>query len=46
MAEENILRYVRWEHCSKREQELMGVRFDPIWKPDARGTARELSETE
>ena len=46
MAEENVLRYVRWEQCSKREQELMGVRLDPIWKPDACGIVRETSQTE
>ena len=46
MADENTLKYVRWEQCSKREQEIMGIRLDPIWRPDARGVVRETFETE
>ena len=46
MYESNALQYVRWEQCTKRDQELMGVRVDPIWKPDARGVVRETAESE
>ena len=46
MADDNTLKYVRWEQCSKREQELLGIKLDPIWKPDARGVVRETFETE
>ena len=42
MAEENVLRYIAWQDCPKREQELQGVRVDPTWKPDASGIVREV----
>ena len=41
MAEESQLRYIRWEQCTKRDQELMEVKLDPMWKPDGRGVVRE-----
>lgn len=40
MAEDNQLKYVRWEQCTKRDAELMGLKADPIWKPDAMGVVR------
>ena len=41
MQEDNSLRYVRWEQCTKRDQELMGVKTVVEWKPDASGVVRE-----
>ena len=41
MGEEDQLRYVRWEDCTKRDQELMGIKADPVWKPDSSGLIRE-----
>ena len=41
MTEEDQLRYVRWEECTKRDQELMGIKSDPVWKPDSSGLIRE-----
>ena len=41
MAEDNHVRYVKWESCTKREQEMAGVRTDPVWKPDSAGVVKE-----
>ena len=46
MQEENQLRYVRWEVCTKRDQELMGLKTDATWKPDASGIVREVQVKE
>lgn len=37
---EDQLKYVRWEECAKRDQELMGIKADPVWKPDSSGLIR------
>ena len=42
MAEEGQLRYVKWEDCAKRDQELMGFKTDPIWRPDSNGVVKEV----
>ncbi|CAL1130530.1 unnamed protein product [Cladocopium goreaui] len=42
MSEDNQLRYVRWDQCTKRDQELMGLKSDPTWKPDSGGIVREV----
>ena len=34
MAENNELEYVKWSSCTKRDQELMGVKAESHWKPD------------
>ena len=39
--EENQLKYLQWHECTKRDQELCGVKSDPAWKPDIRGVIRE-----
>lgn len=41
MGEEGSLRYVKWEECTKRDQELQGLKTDPIWKPDVNGVIKE-----
>ena len=41
LCEDNQVRYIRWEQCTKRDAELMGVKSDPVWKPDAGGLIRE-----
>ena len=41
LCEDNQVRYIRWEQCAKRDAELMGVKTDPVWKPDAGGLVRE-----
>ena len=46
MAEEDQLRYVRWEECTKRDQELMAIKSDPVWKPDSNGLIRETKVNE
>ena len=43
LFDSDALKYVRWEQCTKRDQELLGVRLDPVWKPDARGIVRETT---
>eukprot|EP00434_Breviolum_minutum_P015721 symbB.v1.2.013853.t1/scaffold989.1/size146301/3 len=42
MREDGQLRYIRWEQCTKRDQELLGVKVDPIWKPDGNGIIKEV----
>lgn len=42
MLEDNQLKYIRWEQCTKRDQELMGIKSDPTWKPDSQGIIREV----
>ena len=46
MSEDNQLKYVRWEQCTKRDQELMGLKTDSTWKPDASGIIREAKVQE
>lgn len=46
MSEEDQLKYVRWEECTKRDQELMGIKVDPVWKPDSSGLIRETKVSE
>lgn len=46
MSEDGQLRYVRWEQCTKRDQELMGVKTDPVWKPDSNGVIKEVKVQE
>lgn len=46
MVEENQLKYIRWEQCTKRDQELLGIRVDPMWKPDGAGIIREVKVQE
>ena len=41
-VEDNQLKYVRWEQCTKRDQELMGIKSDPVWKPDSSGVIKEV----
>lgn len=42
MTEDNQLKYIRWEQCTKRDQELMGLKTDPTWRPDSSGVVREV----
>ena len=46
MSEDGQLRYVRWEQATKRDQELMGVKVDPVWKPDSNGIVKEVKVQE
>ena len=41
MAEEGQLKYVKWQECTKRDQEIMGIKTDPVWRPDSNGVIRE-----
>ena len=42
LVEENQLKYIRWDQCTKRDQELIGLKHDPLWKPDSQGVIREV----
>ena len=42
IREDRILRYVPWESCTTRTEELDGKKTDPVWKPDASGVIREV----
>ena len=46
MTEDNQLKYVRWEQCTKRDQELMRLKTDPTWRPDSSGIVREVKTQE
>jgi len=35
--DQNVIKYIAWENCTTRRQELMGVKKEPVWKPDAEG---------
>ncbi len=39
--EDNVLRYIPWEECTKLAMELQGQKKDRIWIPDSSGTIRE-----
>ena len=41
LFEKNVVRYIEWQDCTKRESELCGVRQERVWKPDASGTIKE-----
>ena len=41
LHEDNALKYIRWELCTKRDAELMGLKTDPVWRPDSSGVIRE-----
>ena len=41
LCEDDQMRYIRWEQCTKRDAELMGIKSDPVWKPDPSGLIRE-----
>ena len=41
MHDQNGLEYVRWEVCTTRDQEIMGIKTDPLWRPDSQGVVRE-----
>ena len=41
LYDQNHLEYVRWNQCTTRDQELMGIKTDPVWKADAHGVVRE-----
>eukprot|EP00969_Alexandrium_andersonii_P027866 1215940-Alexandrium_andersonii.AAC.1 len=41
LYDENRLRYLDWQMCTKRDQELTGEKKDKEWRPDAQGVVRE-----
>ena len=43
MVEEGVLKYVPWEECTTRADELSGVKKDRVWKPDSQGVIKEAS---
>ena len=45
MYEDNRLRYVEWQFCTKRDQEVVGEKKDKEWRPDAQGVIREKVST-
>ena len=42
LSEDNQLKYVSWQQCTKRLQELSGIKVDPYWKPDANGVVKQI----
>jgi hypothetical protein len=41
LFDDNMLKYIRWEQCTKRDVEMNGIKSDPVWKPDSSGLIRE-----
>ena len=41
IAENKILKYIKWESCTTLEEELNGATSKPEWKADANGVIRE-----
>ena len=31
------MKYLSWDECTKREQEMRGVKVDKVWSQDAQG---------
>jgi hypothetical protein len=42
----NMVRYVPWDSCSKRDAELQGTKVMRQWRPDAQGVVRETATQE
>jgi hypothetical protein len=42
MLEQNQLKYISWTECPTREDELLSVKVDRFWKPDAAGHMKEV----
>ena len=45
LYEDNRLRYIEWQFCTKRDQEIIGEKKDKEWKPDSQGVIRERVST-
>lgn len=43
--EDNTLRYVAWQDCTKREMELNGLKKDSYWAADSQGIIKEKVHT-
>lgn len=43
--ETGVVSYISWEMCGSRDQEIIGVKSEKIWKPDANGVVKECVET-
>ena len=42
----NLVRYIPWESCSKRDSELQGNKVLKQWRPDSSGFVREVATQE
>ena len=45
MMDTGTVEYIPWESCTKRDQELVGVRTEKVWKADANGVVKESTES-
>ncbi len=43
-VEEGIVRYVGWEQCTSRDQELVNVKKEVLWEKDAQGFLKAREE--
>jgi hypothetical protein len=43
MEDSGELRYIKWEECTKRLQEMNGVKKDEMWKEDGEGRLKRVS---
>eukprot|EP00971_Amphidinium_carterae_P352541 6492644-Amphidinium_carterae.2 len=46
MVELNRLRYLPWNECLSREQELLGVKTSREWRADSQGILREVQKSQ
>eukprot|EP00969_Alexandrium_andersonii_P065252 2874276-Alexandrium_andersonii.AAC.1 len=42
MFEEQVVKYLAWEDCAKRESELVGEKKQKEWRADATGALKEV----
>jgi hypothetical protein len=42
MLDDGVVRYLSWEECTKREDEVQGVKKDVTWKPNSQGLVTEV----
>jgi hypothetical protein len=44
MEDTGELRYIKWEECTKRLQEMNGIKKDEMWKEDGEGRLKRVSK--
>ena len=43
MVDDGVVKYIAWDECTTREDELAGVKKDKFWKADAQGFLKEAT---
>jgi hypothetical protein len=45
MVDEGVVKYIPWDSCITKDQELLSSRKERSWKPDLAGTMKEVVES-